>query len=275
MQDTPVKESAGTVPYPCRLVTSDEVAHYREHGWVKLKGFVHPDIVKILMDTAHRRMGEDGDSNEAYGLNQPYFNAEYGAGLTVEPIRVLIEEVGRSAHSLMARKSGVGVRYFTDFFAPKLPSGKETRNAGNGPTAFHQDFITFAVDRSGGMTFWISLEDYGPETGTMSFISGSHRLGVMGSYHTYGGGDVRDIYPELLDMEMSEPMSYAAGDVTVHSHLTIHGAGANLTDKPRWSYLVLTQPADVCWNGAPSEAFDSTGMTLNQALEGDQFPVIG
>src|SRR3546814_8062823 len=36
-------------------------------------------------------------------------------------------------------------------------------NAWNGPTAFHQDFITFGVDRSGGMTFWIPLEAYRSE----------------------------------------------------------------------------------------------------------------
>ncbi|CAN7193585.1 phytanoyl-CoA dioxygenase family protein [Phenylobacterium sp. LjRoot225] len=253
-------------------MTAEEIAHYREFGWVKLSGFVDPAIVRTLLDIARQRMGEDGDSNAAYGLNQPYFNAEYGGGLAIPPIRALLEGVGRNAKALMARKAGSGVRYFTDFFAPKLPSSKKTRNAGNGPTAFHQDFITFAVDRTGGMTFWLALEDYGPEFGTMSFVSRSDRLGVVGGYHTYGDADLLDVYSELRDLEMSAPMSYAAGDVTVHSHLTVHGAGMNLTDRPRWAYLMLVQPADVCWNGAPSEAFDTTGMELHQRLDGDRFP---
>jgi hypothetical protein len=256
-------------------VTLDEVEHYREFGWVKLDRFVDAEIVGLLLLIAHERMGEDGDSNQAYGLNQPYFNAEYGGGLAIPPVRALIERIGQSARPLMNRRGGVGVRYFTDFFAPKLPSSRATRNAGNGPTSFHQDFITFAVDRSGGMTFWIALEDFGPESGTMSFVSRSHRLGILGSYHTYGGGDALDVFPELRDLEMSAPMHYRAGDVTVHSHMTVHGAGANLTDKPRWAYLVLVQPADACWNGAPPEAFDTTGMQPNQLLEGEKFPIIG
>lgn len=260
---------------PCRSVTPDEVAHYREHGWVKLNGFVHAEIVRTLLRIARQRMGEDGDSNAAYGINQPYFNAEPGGGLTVPDVRALIEGIGKNARPLMNRKGDVGVRYFTDFFAPKLPSSKQTRNAGNGPTSFHQDFITFAVDRSGGMTFWIALEDFGPDSGTMSFVSRSHRMGVLGSYHTYGSGDALDAFPELRDLEMSAPMHYRAGDVTVHSHLTVHGAGANLTDRPRWAYLVLVQPADACWNGAPPEAFDTTGMKPNQLLDGDGFPIIG
>ena len=59
---------------------------------------------------------------------------------------------------------------------------------------------------------------------------------------------------------MSDPVNYALGDITVHSHLTVHGTGLNLMDKPRWAYLVLTQPVDAVWNGAPPEAFDTTGM---------------
>jgi hypothetical protein len=37
---------------------------------------------------------------------------------------------------------------------------------------------------------------------------------------------------------------------------------------------VLTQPADVCWNGAPPEAFDTTGMKANPRLDDDRFPLL-
>ena len=126
------------------------------------------------------------------------------------------------------------------------------------------------------MTFWLSLEDYGPEFGTMSFVNGSHRLGVLGNYRTYRQGeDLLDIYPNLRnEQKLSEPMSYAAGDVTVHSHMTVHGAGANLTHRPRWAYLMLVQPADACWTGAPAEAFDSAGMQINHPLPEDRFPTL-
>jgi len=259
----------------CRDVTDAELAHYQQHGWIKLENFIEPAVIQRLLKIAKSKMGEDGDSNDAYGLDQPYFNAEFGGGLQDEVIGELIRGIGRNAKVLMNRKSGVGVRYFSDFFAPKLPCAKETKNAGNGATDFHQDYITFAVDRTGGMTFWIPLEDCGPASGTMSFISGSHRLGVMGSYHTYGGKDLRDIYPELRELEESEQLTYKVGDISVHTHLTIHGAGANFTDKPRWAYLVLAQPADACWNGAPPEAFDTTGMVPNQQLDDERFPILG
>ena len=256
-----------------RAVTNDEAAHFREHGWVLLKQFIDPGVIRYLLDTARARMGADADSSE--GIPQPYFTVAFGGGLENPVMRPLIEHVGRAARALMLRHRDMGVRYFADFFAPKLPAARTSQNAGNGPTAFHQDFITFGVDRTGGMTFWIPLEAYGPDAGTMSFVSGSHRLGVMGSYRTYGGGDVLDAFPELRELPLSEPLVYGVGDISVHSHLTVHGAGINRMDTPRWSYIVLAQPADICWNGSPSEAFDPTGMAVNQPLDDARFPLIG
>jgi hypothetical protein len=275
---------------PCRPVTPEEVEHLHEHGWVKLKRFVDPDVLARMLDLARAKMGDDADSNPVKAGMTPvaegeeqgalaYFNAERGGGLSSPVLRGLIDEIGKSATLLLGRRSNdgtsVGTRYYSDFFVPKLPSTKSSRHGGNGATAFHQDYITFAVDRTGGMTFWIPLEPYGPQAGTMSFVSGSHRLGVMGDYTTYGGGDALGAFPELRDLEMSDQMDYELGDITVHTHLTIHGAGANMMDRPRWGYLLVVQPADVCWNGSPCPNFDTTEMVPWQALNDERFPVIG
>ena len=158
---------------------------------------------------------------------------------------------------------------------PKLPSSKASRHGGNGPTAFHQDYITFAVDRTGGMTFWVPLEPYGPEAGTMSFVNGSHRMGVMGDYTTYGDGDALTAFPELQDLEMSDPIHYELGDVTVHTHLTIHGAGAN-HDGPAAVGVAARRPArGRLLERSPCPNFDHSAMRPWEHLNGKRFPVIG
>lgn len=273
---------------PCREVTADEVEHLHEYGWVKLTQFVDPDVIASMLALGREKMGEDADSNplspaleaaaKAGAAGIEYFNAQRGTGMDSPVLRPLIEEVGRSAKILQQRVSadggGLGTRYYSDFFVPKLPSSKAARHGGNGPTAFHQDFITFAVDRSGGMTFWFPLEEYGPEAGTMSFVNGSHKAGVMGDYTTYDGGDALTAFPELQKLDRSEQMTYALGDITVHTHLTIHGAGANMMDRPRWAYILVTQPEDVCWNCAPCPNFDWTAMKPWEPFAEPRFPVI-
>ena len=273
---------------PCRPVTDDEVQHLHDRGWVLLKQYIDVDVLGRMLTIAREKMGDDADSNamsryvEAAvaegGAGVQYFNAQPTNGLHDPTIRPVIDGIGREAKSLLRRRNPHGdaldIRYYQDFFAPKLPSSRTSRHGGNGPTAFHQDFITFAVDRTGGMTFWVPLESYGPDAGTMSFVNGSHRLGVLGDYTTYEGGDALSAFPELQDLEMSEPVTYELGDVTVHSHLTVHGAGANTLERPRWAWLLLTQPADVCWNGAPCPNFDHSAMRPWQRMDGDRFPVI-
>lgn len=260
---------------PCRAVTADEIAHYRECGWVKLNGFVGPRLIGQLLDLARKSMGPDGDGNAPSPMVQDFFNPEMTNGLGHPVFGRLIREVGSNAKALMGRRKGIEVRYFSDFFLPKLPAAKASNHGGNGETYFHQDYINWALDRSGGMTFWIALADLVPQSGTMSFVSGSHRMGTLGNYRTFEREDVLEHYPEMLEQCTIEgPISYAAGDVTVHSNLCVHGAGANLTDAPRWAYAIIVNPSDARWNGGPAEAFDTKGMSVLQLLDDERFPII-
>lgn len=257
-----------------RPVTGAEAAHYRKHGWVKLDGFVPPPEVKDILALAKEKMGENGDRNappQAFS----YFNPLTMRGLGQPVLRPVIDHFGLSARLLMARKAPVGIRYFTDYFGVKLPSGTASRHGGNGSSDWHQDYAASASDRSGGMVFWLALTDLTPDFGTMSFLNGSHRFGAMGHYTTYGRGNLLDAYPELLDeCTPTGNLSYSAGDVTVHSNLCVHSAGLNVTDEPRWTYMVIVNPADACWNGGPADAFDVTGLRLYKEMDDGRFPVI-
>jgi hypothetical protein len=274
MADTILRH--GTRPdaatHPCRAVTAEEIAHYQELGWVKLEAFVHLDIVEYLLKLGIEKLGEDGDSNPPLPILQDLFNHACAGALHDPMLRPLLNGIGKNAKALMQRQPHVEVRYFTENYAVKLPAAKPSRHGGNGRTHFHHDFPNWQLDRSGGMAFWIALTDMGPEMGTMSFVNGSQRLGVLGNYRN---GDLLEIYPEILERcSLSAPMTYEAGDVTVHSNLTVHGAGFNRTQQPRWAYTVLVNPADARWNGAPAEAYDTTHMTVHQELDDERFPIL-
>ena len=117
-------------------VTAEEVDHLHELGWVKLKAFVDPDVVGGMLDLAREAMGDDADSNPIppgfeqaaadgeFGLD--YFNAHRSFGMSNPVLRPLIDEVGQERHAAAApvarRGEPMGVRYYSDFFVPKLPS---------------------------------------------------------------------------------------------------------------------------------------------------------
>jgi hypothetical protein len=257
-----------------RAVTPEEISHYQEQGWVKLEKFVPLDRVSDLLAFAKDKMGEDGDRNappEAF----TYFNPLTIHGFDKPVFKPVIDQAARNAKALMARRAPIGIRYFSDYFAVKLPTGKTTGHGGNGSSDWHQDYAAWASDRSGGMTFWLALTDLAPETGTMAFLSGSHRFGALGHFATHEHGDLLDEYPELLDTcTPTAHLSYAAGDVTVHSNLTVHSAGTNRTTEPRWTYSVLVNLANACWTGAAADAFDTSGLVLHRPMDDERFPVL-
>lgn len=266
----------------CRAVTAEECDHYNEHGWVKLEGFLAAEVVGEMLSLAVARMGADGDGNplrEASGQstdapNVGHFNPEGIRGLTSSVLKPVILGAGQATKLLMYRRRGdIGVRYHFDALIPKLPASKSTKHDGNGPTPYHHD--SPAADRTGGMSFWMPLEAYGPESGTMSFVSGSHRNGVMGEYSTFMRGvDIFEAYPDLRDMPKSEFLTYGIGDVSVHSDLTVHGANPNTTDCPRWAYLLHLSPADSCWNGAPMRGYDTSKMRPFEPFPERHFPLV-
>ena len=268
---------AGDSALSCRAVSADEIADYDRNGWTRLPGFVSPQTVRRLRGMAQARRGEAGQGNAIAPIQKPVFNPEVSDGPGSPELRTLIDGIGANAKLLMGRHPAIGVRYFGDIFAPKLPAAWDTRHPGGGETFCHQDFINWGLDRSGGMTFWIALADLPEESGTMSFYSGSHRLGALGHYATYrAGGSLLDDYPDLPERcPPSGPFAYRAGDATVHSVMLAHSASENRTDTPRWAWLVMTNPADARWTGAPPEAYDTTGMRHLQLLDDEaRFPLI-
>lgn len=262
-----------------RGVSQDEIDRFQKNGWVKLENFLSADVVSALLSQARKQMGDDGDSNAVTPGDGEYddfgfVNLDFVGAPNVPAFRKLVRSIGNNASLLMARKNRVGARYFADAFAPKLPANKKGKHLGNKETLSHQDWPTWSLDRTGGMTFWVALSDIGPKDGTMEFFNGSHRAGPLCGYNS-AGGPLLETYPEIQDRYPSSgPQYYKAGDATVHSDLCVHGAGLNLSDNPRWNYFFLCLPADACWNGAPTKAFDTKGMTQFSQLDEERFPTI-
>ena len=255
-----------------RTVTAEEIVHYKTHGWVCLKQFLSPTTVEALLSYAKERMGEDGAISANPGKFS-FFNSLAVQQPDHPLFGPIIRHYGKSAVALRDLKVSPGIRYFKDSFGVKLSS---SCSGGHGRSDWHQDFSAQVSDRSGGMTFWSALVDMTPEKGTMAFLDGSHRHGVMGDYRTYGDGNLLDSFPGLIDdCPSSGYLTLSAGDVTVHSDMCVHAAGQNVSDGPRWTYLVQLNPADARWTGAPSVSFDTSTLTFLGTLDEDRFPTVG
>jgi ectoine hydroxylase-related dioxygenase (phytanoyl-CoA dioxygenase family) len=260
-----------------REITDEEIAHYRDHGWVKLEGLLSTDLVAELLERAKAHMGERATTelpDDRPGIMTPQLRALWrdwqNPAEEDDFFRSLSQSraMGRQASRLLR---GRDVRWWADAILCKLPASE-----GGARTPWHQDFPYLSHDRIGLLNFWVALVEMPPEMGTMRFLNGSHRIGPMGRViHRTDGQDLLDLYPWIgEEHEISEPLHLKPGDATAHDWMTVHAAPPNQTGEPRWAYTDSLFPAETLFTGAQQRRSDGLELKVNEPFEHPRFPVL-
>jgi hypothetical protein len=237
-----------------RPISAEEVAHFKEFGWVKLDQLIDTSLAASLLETAQELLSDEGKDSPARqdtGILpwEDYLDAGRD-GIEPVPSLVFSTELGRAAWTLGVRRPGVGVRHWLDRLTCREPVEHAKQNK---PTSAHQDGMLM-FDRVGYVNFWIALDEVPSDRGSLRFYSGSNRVGPLGNLMNDDGffDDILTVYPELREeCPLSEPIDLHAGDATAHSNLTIHEAPVNSTSEPRWALIALYFPEDARYVGGP------------------------
>lgn len=262
-----------------REVTEEEVAQYREDGWVRLENLVDASTVTEMRERAQELLGADGMGHtprpgKDYGFT--WWNDYKGlAHDGIEPFRrlSLSKAIGKNVQRFLGRD--VPVRFFLDEVGAKL------RTVPDGPepvTPLHQDHPYGQWDRVGSAVFWIALDDMPAERGLVRFYSGSQKEGPLGCRRPgHAGLDLLATYPFIPDRyPVSPAVGMKAGDATAHSALVLHFAPPNTTDEPRWHYLTQYFPADARWTGSEVSGGPNNGRLKDkwQLFDHPDWPVV-
>ncbi len=133
------------------------------------------------------------------------------------------------------------------------------KEAGGGRTPWHQDQHYWPLDTDRTVTMWMPLVDVPPEIGTMTFVSGSHRLGYLGEY---GISDESQAAFDSMIAERSLPLEThgpaRAGDATFHAGWMLHSAPLNPTGTLRavMTIIYFADGTKVSEPTGPAQAFD-------------------
>lgn len=272
---------AESVDAQVRGVTDEEVEAFFEQGWVFLPELISRDVAGRLLGVAERLMGVSGDANTVRpedGDTSWWRNYSYPR--RDDPLFEAVatsSQLGHNLARLFGRDSSIRLLDL-DALGVKQPSSKGEHAE---PTAFHQDQNAAPFDLL-AITVWIALDEVTPDQGSLQFYTGSHKLGPLGDQPgvprtSPSGKDVPSIalesWPRLMQCELSKPHHHLPGDATMHLSYTVHGAGANTTDRPRWSYITPYFPGDALYTNLPTP-YDELGLEPLQPVNHPKFPEI-
>jgi ectoine hydroxylase-related dioxygenase (phytanoyl-CoA dioxygenase family) len=269
-----------------RIVDQQQISQFRSEGFVKLPAVLDAESLDALRavciaaesDLSDGLLGQTTDDpllaeRFAYQRDQR-FEAMWSNSLD---LRLRYPEVARLVTDLagVARQlvGDPDVKVFWDKTFVKPPVQVGTRES-----VWHQDYPYNPIDRRGMLTIWLAVEDVPAESGALRFVPRSHRLGPLGRFDLVSGehGLTDILRPDDLDL-VGEPVTVPlrAGDATVHDALTLHGAGPNLSKRPRRAWTVVFMPGGTRYLGGPHphRNIDALGMVPYQTFDHPQFTV--
>ena len=105
------------------------------------------------------------------------------------------------------------------------------------PTPPHQDGFYFCLENNLAATAWLTLDDMDDENGTLHYVAGSHKFGILDHQRS----DVLGFSQGLTEANIGAygkdvGCRLRRGDLLVHHCLTIHRAEANVSERLRRAF---------------------------------------
>ena len=263
--------------------SSEQIAFYRANGFVVIEDFLTPQelenwrgaVMRAVDQRAGKKMpGKDIVIGEDDGINEDgdYFGKVFDQLLnlwqTNKEVKGLMldERIGKMAATLSGAD---GIRIWHDQALFKRPWAN--------PTAWHLDTPFWSFFDRNAISIWVALDDATLQNGCLYFIPGSHK-GTNFDKITIGRNmdGIFDIYPQFAKTA-PVPAPMKAGSCSFHNGLTIHGAGANMTNAWRRAMTCAYMPDGNVFNGEPNilpEPYLSSLKTGDPLNNNDQNPLI-
>lgn len=266
--------------------TADQVSSFRREGWTKLPRLLNDSEVERLQEIyaieeetgASTLMGKvAGDEHDGEGFAYQahpdmakMWDNRIDLRMRWPELQLVVARYAAVAEELIGCEQ---VKVFWDKTFTKPPASAGTRQS-----VWHQDYPYNPIDRRGFLSVWIAVDHVTEQMGAMRFVPGSHRLGPLGRFDLVGrehewDETLRPEDRELVSAPVTQPLQ--AGEATVHDGLTLHGAGPNLSDRPRRGWTIIFIPAETRWTGGPHPHADNniSGMVLGDTWDDPRFDV--
>ncbi len=264
-------------------LTQEQIQYFQTNGFIVIKDFLSPEELgkwrnAVMLAVKERKglkmPGKDVQVGKDDGINEDseYFSKVFDQLLNLWQTNDQVKEImlDKRIGKMAAQLSGAeGIRIWHDQALFKRPWAN--------PTSWHLDTPFWSFTDRRALSIWVALDDATLENGCLYFIPGSFK---ETSFENKGIGKNMDgifeAYPQFAQVA-SVSATMKAGSCSFHNGLTIHGAGANMTNGYRRAMTCAYMPNGNLFNGEPNilpEAYLKT-LSVGDLLNSDnQNPLI-
>jgi phytanoyl-CoA hydroxylase len=240
-------------------LTREQIDSYRQNGFLVVDGFLDANELEAWRTaTAEAVEARLNAASYLHNQNDPdgYYSQVFMQALKLrevhEGMRKLMDDP--KLGKVIADLAGIeGVRIWHDQALIKPPFGN--------PTGWHLDNPFWSFSSKDAISIWVALDDATMENGCLYYLPGTHKSGHF--EETPIGVNQADLFKHYPEWREISPVAAPckAGSAVFHNGLTAHGAGANMTNRPRGAMTCAYMPDGSTFNGKrnilPQEYFES------------------
>ena len=226
------------------MISAQDVAFYREHGYVVVPGILDPETVAALRRELARLL-EGAREVSGHG---PVYDLEPGHRTDAPRVRRIKtphrhSEMFRKLYrhprlvSILQAMLGPGVRLHGSKINLKAPHY-------GSPVEWHQDWAFYPHTNDDVLAVGVMLDDATSDNGPLLVVPGTHR-GPTFDHHA-DGYFCGAIDPTAIGAEIARavPLTGRAGSMSFHHVRMLHGSAQNVSSLPRALLLYEYAAAD-------------------------------
>lgn len=242
------------------MLSQDQIAFYRENGYLLVENAVTPDQLTRLRAATHALIARSrsvAENDDVYDLDEGHSAAQ--PRLT----RIKLPHKQDPVFWEVIRNS-VMTAVLNDLLGPDVllqTSKLNTKAPGGGAAVeWHQDWAFYPHTNDSMLAIGLMLEDVDVDNGPLNVIPGSHKGPILS--HLHDGKFCGAVDPDDPDFHGDKAVTLTgkAGSMTVHHARMLHGSAPNVSDRARMILFYECHAADAWPLLGASSYFHSLGQ---------------
>ena len=236
-------------------LTLEQIQSYQRDGFLLVEDFLNQEELTFWRDCVTEAIGQRGGQKmpgsdikvgEDDGINEDsdYFSKVFDQMLNLWQTNDKVKEI------MLNEKLGEMVAKLADWDGTRIWHDQALiKRPWANPTSWHLDTPFWSFNDRRALSIWVALDDATYQNGCLYFIPGSyHHTTIENPGIGKNMDGVFEFYPQFKKTKsVGVPMK--AGSCSFHNGLTIHGAGANMTNGFRRAMTCAYMPDGAVFNG--------------------------